>query len=202
MDVQDALAQISEIRQHLFRTTVFRGYRAATTAFTAAVAVAAAAVQASFVDPRDRQAVLSIWLAAAALSLLVVGVEVAARCVLRAGAVQREQAFSAMRQLVPCLVGGALLTYVIETYVTNAFWMLPGLWAILFSLGLFSSRPMLPRGVTFVAAYYLLTGLCAIVQAAHDRVFSAGAMAVSFGVGQALAAVMLYLSLERGNARE
>ena len=38
-------------------------------------------------------------------------------------------------------------------------WMLPGLWSILFSLGIFASYRLLPRETFWLAVYYLAAGV-------------------------------------------
>jgi len=40
--------------------------------------------------------------------------------------------------------------------------MIPGMWQVIFSLGVFSSCRFLPRPVAVVGAWYLLTGLTCI----------------------------------------
>ena len=72
MELRDALTQIAEIRQQMARGEVFRGYRAATTAFSAVVALAASGVQEFVLSPEDQNSwhMLYLWLAAAVLSLL------------------------------------------------------------------------------------------------------------------------------------
>ena len=45
MELHDALTQISDIRRHMARTQVFRGYRAATAGLSGAIALLAASVQ-------------------------------------------------------------------------------------------------------------------------------------------------------------
>ena len=52
----------------------------------------------------------------------------------------------AVDQFVPCLVAGALVTYAIGKFAGDIVWIMPGLWAVLFSLGVFASRRFLPRG--------------------------------------------------------
>ena len=53
MELREALTQITEIRLQMARTEVFRGYRAVPAAFSGAVALAAATVQAvAIADPR------------------------------------------------------------------------------------------------------------------------------------------------------
>ena len=170
MELRDALTQISEIRQQMAQSQVFRGYRSATTAFSAVVALAASALQARWFpqdswENLDRS--LYIWLAAAALSLLVVGAEMAIRYRRSASALQREVTLMAVEQFAPCLVAGALMTYAMATFAGSSLSMLPGLWALLFSLGVFASRRVLPRGAFLVGAYYLLAGVLCI--AMHGR---------------------------------
>ena len=81
MELQDALSQISEIRQHMARTQVFRGYRSATTALSGAMALAAAAAQAVWI-PRPIEhvrAYLVLWVSVATLSAIVVACEMILR---------------------------------------------------------------------------------------------------------------------------
>ena len=55
MKLDDALSQIAEIRQQIARSQTFRGYRSATTAFSAVMAMSAAAVQRFVLGEDDRQ---------------------------------------------------------------------------------------------------------------------------------------------------
>jgi len=198
MELREALTQISEIRQSMARSEVFRGYRSVTTAFSALVALVASAVQAVWFQ-NDRQA-LYIWLAAAALSLIVVGAEMTVRYRRSQSPLQREITLLAVEQFAPCLVAGALLTYAMSDFAGNSSSMLPGLWGILFSLGVFASRRVLPRGAFVVGAYYLLTGVLCIVLRGPGR-FPIE-MAAMFGGGQFLAAGVLYWMLERKHGRQ
>jgi hypothetical protein len=75
--------------------------------------------------------------------------------------------------------------------------MLPGLWSIFFSLGIFATRRLLPRGAFGVACYYLILGLSDLSMARGDWVLSPWAMGVPFGGGQLFAAAVLYSTLER-----
>ena len=45
MELREALDQIAEIREHIARTEVFRGYRSLTVAFSGLLAISAAAIQ-------------------------------------------------------------------------------------------------------------------------------------------------------------
>ena len=77
MELREALAQISEIRQQMARTEVFRGYRAATVAFSGLVAVATAGVQSLLVPTptHDIREYLLLWVGAALLSIVVFGID-------------------------------------------------------------------------------------------------------------------------------
>ena len=199
MELHDALAQISEIRQRMAGGQVFRGYRAATTAMTAGVAVAAAVAQARWVpDPAaDGDAYLAVWAGAAGLCLLGVGVEMAVRCRRSASALQRQMTFLAVDQFVPSVVAGGFLTWAVAGFAREALWMLPGLWAVIFSLGVFASRRFLPRGIALAGGYYLLAGLYCLTLRDGGRSLSPWTMGTLFGAGQLLTAGILYWSLER-----
>jgi hypothetical protein len=75
--------------------------------------------------------------------------------------------------------------------------MLPGLWQILYSLGVFASCRLLPRATFVVAVFYLATGLACLALARGAAAFSPWAMGLPFGSGQLLAAAVLYQTLER-----
>jgi hypothetical protein len=203
VQLDEALAQISEIRRQMAQSQVFRGYRSATTAFTAVVAVLAALAQARWA-PRplaDVDAYLAIWCAAALLSVIVVGVEMVVRGRRSGSSLQRQITLVVVDQFAPSLAAGALLTYVIAQFAPATAWMLPGLWAILFSLGLFASRRFLPRGVYLIGGYYLVAGLVCLTLDPATQAMSPWTMGVTFGMGQLLTAAFLYWTLERGHGR-
>ena len=64
MELNEALLQISVIREQIARTQSFHGYRAHTTAFTGVVAIVAAFVQAWW-HPVAVGHYLALWLSAA-----------------------------------------------------------------------------------------------------------------------------------------
>lgn len=203
MELRDALDQISEIRQRMARGQVFRGYRSVTTAFTAGLAVATSAAQARWVPRpwRDVDDYLWLWCGAAVVSLLVVGVEMAVRAVRSGSALHRQMTMLAVDQFVPCLVAGALVTYAIGKFAGDSIWIMPGLWAVLFSLGVFASRRFLPRGVGLVGGYYLMAGLVCLAIGRDGTTLKPWTMAIVFGAGQLLAAGVLWWTLERSHGR-
>ena len=202
MELGEALEQIHVIRAQFARTEVFRGYKAVTVGCTGALAILAAAIQPIFVpDPLDNtHAYLQLWIGVAAISAIWVAIELTTRWVKSDSSLQREQTLSAVGQFLPCLVAGAAMTWAVVTFSLDAAHILPGLWSILFGLGIFASCRQMPRHMGIVGAYYLFAGVTclAIVRGAHS--FHPLAMAGTFGVGQILTAVILYLALERRHA--
>ncbi len=199
MDLREALTQISEIRQSVARTETFRGYRAAPVAFSGVVAWTAAFCQYAWMPApaSDPLAYLSLWVGAALLSMVVTGVFMWLHCWQSRLMLTRSNTTLAVGQFVPCLAAGGLLLCVLYSHVPDALWMLPGLWSILFSLGIFASWRLLPKATFWIAVYYLVAGILCLMLAGGEYKFSPWAMALPFGVGQLLAAGILYWTLER-----
>jgi hypothetical protein len=201
MELRDALAQISEIRLQMARTEVFRGYRAAPVAFSGGLAFAAAALQPVLVPDPGRQvgAYLALWVGAAALGAIAAGAGMAVGMVNPASTWRRRITWLAVEQFVPCLIAGGLVTAVVAWHLPELLWLLPGLWQVLFSLGIFASCRLLPRATFGVGVFYLISGIATLALARGDLALSPWAMGVPFGVGQLLAAGVLYWTLERGD---
>jgi hypothetical protein len=69
--------------------------------------------------------------------------------------------------------------------------MLPGLWEVAFSLGIFASVRFLPRPLFSVGLWYLICGLMCLGIASGPRTLSPWSMGVPFGIGQLLIAAVL-----------
>jgi predicted membrane channel-forming protein YqfA (hemolysin III family) len=201
MELHEALTQITEIRLQMARTEVFRGYRAVPAAFSGGVAVMAAVIQSLVVvDPmRQLNAYLAIWIGAAVVSGASAALEMAQRSRASSSPLTRELTHLALEQFCPCLIAGALVTMVLVRSAPAFVWALPGLWQVLYSLGIFASCRLLPRWMSGVAVFYLLSGLTTLALAQGDRALHPWAMGLPFGVGQLLASAVLYQTLERNH---
>jgi hypothetical protein len=202
MELREALTQITEIRLHLARTEVFRGYRAMPVAFSGAIALLAALIQAgTIVDPSTQIGpYLVLWVGAAVLSALAAGLEMMIRARNSSSPMTRELTWLALEQFCPSLLAGALVTVVIVRFAPESLWILPGLWQIFFGLGVFASCRLLPRPTFWVAVFYLGTGLAVLAVARGEAALSPWSMGLPFGAGQFLAALVLYRTLERNHA--
>lgn len=197
-ELQQALSEIHLIRNQVARGTQFRGYGPVSIAFSGCLALAVAWAQVSWA-PHSAHSInvnLAIWISVALISLGVSGLET----ILRARRVHHgfaeEMLQSAIEQFLPALVVGVLLTVVMITVAPNDVWLLPGLWSLIFSLGVFASCRFLPRQMFAVGVWYLVAGLGGLVMASGPKVFLPWTMGISFGVGQLLVATVLQLCVE------
>jgi len=203
MELHEALSQISEIRRQMARTSVFRGYRSATAAFSGVVAIATALAQSIWLPnaAKNIKGFLCFWLVAALLSVVAAATEMILRCFKSHSPLQKELTIQAAEQFVPSLVAGALLTLVMMWFAHDEVWLLPGLWAVIFSLGIFASRRVLPGAISIVAGYYLLAGLVCIALTDEGKAFWPWTMALVFAPGQFLAAFILWWTLEKDHGQ-
>jgi hypothetical protein len=199
MELEKALSQIAEIRQQVAQTEIFRGYRALPVLFSGLLAFATAVVQPLWIpEPaRDVGAFLLLWIACAGLSVAAIGCEMTLRMRRTTSALEHERVLMAVGHFLPPLLAGALVMLVIVRFAPEAVWMLPGLWAIFFGLGIFASWRFLPPAIVWVGAYYLAGGLLSLAWAQGDSALSPWSMALPFGIGQLLTAAVLYWTLER-----
>lgn len=199
-DLNKALGDISNIRRQMARATEFRGYGAATLAATGIIAIAAACAQ-SFWLPNPAEHILSylsIWISTAVVSAALIAIQTVTRAHRIHSGMADEMIHMAVEQFLPAAGAGALLTLVIARSVPGVVWMLPGLWQVTFSLGIFSSCRFLPRPMVAAGAWYLLTGLTCIMLAGN-RALSPWTMGLSYGGGQLLVAAILFFSSAKEN---
>ncbi|HEY1576066.1 MAG TPA: hypothetical protein VGF82_03230 [Terracidiphilus sp.] len=197
-DLNRALSDISSIRRQVARSTEFHGYGPATLAATALIAILAAGMQAQWVpDPSNHPAkYLTIWIWTAILSASLTGVQMYTRSRRIHSDLSDEMIRMAVEQFLPSVAAGVLTTIVIVRFAPSAFWMLPGIWQIIFSLGVFSSCRFLPRPMLAAGAWYLFAGLLSIA-CGGSRALSPWAMGIPFGAGQLLVAAILLFATRK-----
>lgn len=202
-DLQKALGDISRMRRQVARSTEFRGYGPATLAGTAGFAVIAAGIQKALVsDPANELGTyLGIWIWTALASALLIGVQMHTRSRRMHSGLADEMIRMAVEQFLPSALAGALVTVVLVRYVPASAWLLPGLWQIVFSLGVFSSCRFLPRPMVAAGVWYLAAGLFCL-GIGDARSLSPWAMGIPYAGGQLLVACVLYFSSQEGAHEE
>ena len=198
-DLNKALGDISSIRRQVAHTTEFRGYGPATLAGTGVLAVAAAGAQAVYVPDAASHIAeyLTIWIVTAAVSAGLIGIEMFARTRRMHTGLADEMIRMAVEQFLPSVGVGGLVTFVLLRFVPGTQWMLPGMWQVIFSLGVFSSCRFLPRATVAAGGWYLLTGLTSLALG-NDRALSPWGMGVPYGAGQMLLAGILLWAMREG----
>ncbi|MGH9561310.1 MAG: hypothetical protein ACRD3S_07635 [Terracidiphilus sp.] len=192
-DLTKALGDISTIRRQVAHTTEFRGYGPATLAATGGFALLGAGAQHLWIpEPATHVAQYAmLWSLAATISVALASIQMYTRSRRMHSGLSDEMIHMAVEQFLPAGFAGLLLTIVMLRAVPDLVWMLPGLWQVIFSLGIFASCRFLPRPMVVAGVWYLFTGLVCI-GLAGTRALSPWAMAIPFGCGQTLIAGILF----------
>jgi hypothetical protein len=196
-DLSQALAEISAIRAQVARDTQFRGYGPASIAASGLLALLVATAQAfGFKGSHDVTVFLAVWVATAVVSVALVTIETVVRSQRVHGGFASEMIRSAVEQFLPAIIVGLLLTGVLLRAAPGELWLLPGLWELIFSLGVFASCRFLPRQMFTVGVWYLISGLMCLSITCSTRSLSPWEMGIPFGVGQMLVAAVLHYGFE------
>jgi hypothetical protein len=190
-DLQEALSVIHSIRNQVARGTEFRGYGPASIAASGVLAMLVAAMQAHWMTKPDLTMWLAVWAGTAAVSVLLAGIETFARARRVHVGFAGEMIEAAVAQFLPAVMVGLLLTVVLVRVAARECWMLPGLWELIFSLGVFASCRFLPRLMFGVGVWYLAAGLFCLAAGSATQSLSPWTMGIPFGVGQLLVAAVL-----------
>jgi hypothetical protein len=192
-DLDRALTDISVIREQLAQSTEFQGYAPATLAATGLLALLVATAQGLWVPESvtNMRWFIPVWVATAAVCVLVTALETINRSRRHHGGFAPAMLQSALEQFLPAIVAGGLLTVALLEVAPEDLWMIPGLWHIVFSLGVFASRRFLPRPIFWVGVWYLACGLACLALAAPTHTNSPWSMGIPYGVGHLLVAGIL-----------
>ena len=202
MRIEDALSQVRTIQVQVARTESFCCYQSATVAMSGLLALAAALAQSYWMSEPTQQLhrYLLLWVLVAVVSVALIGAEMLVRWCRTEPGHARRQTIRALRQFTPCLLAGALVTWAILLSSPESAVLLPALWSVIFSLGIFASLNHLPAGSVALAVYYLVAGLACIRWGQGDQALEPWTMALTFGVGQLLTAFVLYRQQEKHDA--
>ena len=195
-----ALAQIEAIHDQLARAEIYRGWRSLPVALSGVFGLAAAAWQSASAAPIDPIGFVVYWLVVGVVALAIGCAEIVWHYGTHATSTERHRSRRVLSQFLPALVAGAIATGALLHLSPALAAILPGLWAMLFGVAVFAARPYLPRASGWVGLYYWATGLALLWRANGVETLSPWMIGGTFGLGQLLAALVLYLSLERPEA--
>jgi hypothetical protein len=100
----------------------------------------------------------------------------------------------AVEQFLPAAVAGIVLAVMLWKFAPETLWMLPGLWQLIGSLGVFASVRSLPRTIAVVGAWYFVSGFTTLVMASETHMLSPWTIGLPFVIGQLLMAAILHLA--------
>jgi hypothetical protein len=195
-DLNKALADIGSIRKQLAAGTMFRGFGPTVIAATGALALVTAAAQSLWLDDPTREPGLFLagWIVASAVSAGLIGAEMVARTRRHHSGLADAMLLNAIEQFLPAGAAGAAIGLVLLQFAPEALWILPGLWQVLVSLGLFAAMRSLPRAVVWAAAWYFAAGIGVLMLSSQTHALSPWAMGIPFAVGQLVLAAILHFA--------
>ena len=194
-DLNQALVEIRSIRRQVAQTTEFRGYGPATLFATALLAVAAGVIQMYWLADASAHPAqyVALWLGTAVFCAALIGSQMLARANRIHSNMADEMIRMAVEQFVPAAVVGVVLPFLLLRAPQSLLWILPGLWQIVFGLGVFACCRCLPRAMLLAGGWFVLAGLGCIALG-DARALAPVTMSVAFGVGMALVAAIHYFS--------
>ncbi len=200
-DLDKALADILVIRSQIAAETAFRGYGPSAIAATGALALLTASAQAFWLDASAQPLIfIAGWVATAIIAVAIIGAEMLGRSLRHHSSLADAMIYNAIEQFLPSAVAGAALTVVLIRFAPEAFWMLPGVWQVLVSLGLFASVRSMPRGVVLAGAWYFVAGFATLAAASQTHALSPWLMGLPFVIGQFLLAAILHIAFGAADA--
>ena len=202
-ELNQALVDIRTIRRQVAETTEFRGYGPLTLSATALVAMVAGAVQFRWIaEPAAHPGqYVALWLATGVFCAALIATQMLTRARRMHSGMADEMIRMAVAQFLPAGFAGAILPFVLLHVTHDVFWMLPGLWQIIFGLGVFASCRCLPRPMFLVGMWFLLTGL-ACIAVGDLRALAPATMSGSYAIGMLLVAAIHYLSAKKAPSDE
>ncbi len=203
-DVTRALEQLDEIQTRIARTEVYRGWRSAPVALSGLAGIAAAIAQPAVQGVRatDPLAWVLYWFAVALVALAIGCGGLLWRYLREESLTEQRRTQQVLAQFLPALAAAACITVGLLRVNPALASCLPGLWSVLFSVGIFSARPHLPTAAAMVSAFYAIAGVTMLWtlgarSPAGIAPWLGWTVGGVFGAGQLIAAAALYWSLER-----
>lgn len=186
VEVERALADLTEVRDRLASVQRFRGYSSRVAALSGGIALVGGAAQALLVPHpgtmADVRLYVAIWLTCLAAALAVYYGNLLGWYLRNNGRQARYQSKTVSLSILPALALGAVLS--LAVYLQGVPAMLPGIWYACYGLGLFASRNHVPKGVIFVAAMFGLIGAALLLMPNQWLGLTWWVMASGFAIGQ------------------
>lgn len=195
-DINKALSDIGEIRTQIAAGTSFRGYGPVAIVITGVIGIATALAQNLYRIAPDTTPTLFVgsWIGAGLFSAAVVRIEMQGRSRRHHSSLADTMIAQAIEQFLPAAAACLFIPIFLLRFEPQVLWMMPGLWQLFVSLGIFASVRTLPRNIMLVAGFYFVSAFASLMLAEHRHDLSPWLMGVPFFAGQMLMAAILYFS--------
>jgi hypothetical protein len=184
-------------------TSEFRGYGPLTLSTTSIIALLAGAAQSRWLpDPAAHPAqYVALWLTTGVFCAALIASQMIKRADRLHSGIADQMVRMAITQFAPAAIAGAVLPFVLLQAPSSVFWMLPCLWQIVFSLGVFASSRCLPRPMLLVGVWFLASGFVCILRG-DSHALAPATMSVPYCLGIAFVAVIHYISAKKATHHE
>lgn len=203
-ELNRALADILEIRTQIAAGTAFRGYGPTTVAMTGVIGFATATMQ--YLWPNlfaySAQAYVVCWIVTGGICAAAIRMEMQGRSRRLHSYLADALINQALEQFLPAAAASLFVPLFLLRFAPQSLWMMPGLWQLFVSLGIFASIRNLPRKMTLGAAWYFLSGFMTLLLASRSHLLSPWLMGLPFFAGQLLMAAILFLSAGAADEKE
>lgn len=202
MNLNEALSDIARIRSQLDRAESYRGFRSLTVGLSAVFVVIGCVVQQTLMSSAAANPILFVrlWTVVACLAAITCTSEMLIRNRTSRNTLASRMHGSLIVKALPSLLVGAVVTVAISEMLakhTSAVTLLPGMWAMLYGLGLWSCGANLPQKAHLATLYFLIVGGGLMWHSAWAQQPVAFQMAWLFGVGQTMLGLLLHPGTEQ-----
>jgi hypothetical protein len=198
-----ALVDIRSIRKQVAQTSEFHGYGPLTLSATALVAVLAGVAQSRWLSEPAAHPVqyVALWLTTGIVCAALIATQMLTRAHRMHSSMADDMIRLAVAQFLPAAIVGLALPFVFLQITQSVFWLLPGLWQIVFGLGVFASCRCLPKPMLIAGAWFLATGLACIARGS-TRALAPSSMSGAYVIGMSLVAAIHFVYAKKASQDE
>lgn len=187
MHVHEAIERLDQIHDQLTKSEVYRGFRVPAVAAVGALGLGAAILQ----PFTTGIGFVAYWIAVAGVCCALGMAAALHSYAYREDEFDRRRTRRVMAQFFPCLIAGGAVTAGLAR-IPDFVVFLPGLWAIVFGLGVIAARPHLPPAIGWVGLGYIVAGALLLLRAPSILEPSPWTVGGVFGVGHLITALVLW----------
>ncbi len=195
-ETNEALDKITEIHHQLSKTGIYKGYKSIIVMLSGLIGITAAVIQPFITKDNSSQLFVIYWAVIASINLVLCTGMIAYSYFFKETDYEKKQTLAVLMQFIPMIASGIIVTPFFTLYGREAIPFLPGIWALLFGMGILNVRPYLSNLTIFASLYYLICSIILLYLRFYNVNYLTLGMALTFGIGQFISATILYLSVE------